>query len=434
MKIKIYQNGGKTYNINSSSSGNFNGYITADNTGQLTTRDTKGNIVSKNGSVQLPNITVTPQKYSSAFDPNGAEQFYDVATLGLVPNPFKLTRQMSNGDLKGAAGTTLQATSFGNGVGGALSRLLVGTHNLVGRNGVSKTYNLFKNGQYGQGIKSGIGDVLDGTMALEGGKYAENGVINGIASGTKKLLGRRAAIAAYNNIVPFGYEGHGNEMKNAIKQFLTPGKLNIVDKDLPTNINSVPEGTILRQQARNEIFKKYLGLGDANYFYKDTGKFDSNGYPIWTYNLDHVPEKNIYAHMVQLSPNSIHGYGNAKPIKDFITTDGYFNSGNGGNLTGTVKNSTNGPVHVYDDIWDLQPLEGLPNFKFIPNKLMNRIRNFEVSSLIGDKPVHVITEIPLKQYNPIAAKEWQHVFDQKDLLEKNKNLFYDYLKNTNFAK
>ena len=432
MKIKIYQNGGKTYNINSSSSGNFNGYITADNTGQLTTRDTKGNIVSKNGSVQLPNITVTPQKYSSAFDPNGAEQFYDVATLGLVPNPFKLTRQMSNGDLKGAAGTTLQATSFGNGVGGALSRLLVGTHNLAGSNGVSKTYNLFKNGQYGQGIKSGIGDVLNGTMALDGGKYAENGVINGIASGTKKLLGRRAAIAAYNNIRPFGYSYHQAEMKNAIKQFLTPGKLNIVDKDL-ININPVTEGAILRRQARDEIFRKYLGLGESNYFYKDTGKLDSNGYPIWTYNLDHIPEKNIYTHMSQLGPISIYGYGNAKPIKDFITGDDIY-AGNGGGLMGTVKNSANGPVHVYDDIWDLQPLEGLPNFKFIPNKLMNRIRNFEVSSLVGDKPIHVINEIPLKRYNPIAAKEWQHVFDQKDLLEKNKNLFYEYLRNTNFTK
>ena len=423
MKIKIYQNGGKTYNINSSSSGNFNGYITADNTGQLTTRDTKGNIVSKNGSVQLPNITVTPQKYSSAFDPNGAEQFYDAATLGLVPNPFKLTRQMSNGDLKGAAGTTLQATSFGNGVGGALSRLLVGTHNLVGSNGVSKTYNLFKNGQYAQGIKSGIGDVLDGTMALDGGKYAENGIIKGVEYGTKKLLGKRAAIAAYNNITPFGYSGHQSEMLQAAKQFITPGKLNIVDKRL----------TLVRLQARNEIFKKYLGLGEANYFYKDTGKFDSNGYPIWTYNLDHIPEKNIYTHMVQLSPNSMYGYGKAKPIKDFITGDD-FRAGNGGNLTGIVKNSANGPAHVYDDIWDLQPFQNLPNSKFIPNKLMNKIRNFEVSSLIGDKPIHVINEIPIKPYNPEAAREWQDTFDQKTLLEKNKFLFYEWLQNANFAK
>ena len=137
--------------------------------------------------------------------------------------------------------------------------------------------------------------------------------------------------------------------------------------------------------------------------------------------------------MGQLIPKSIYGYGNARPIKDFITGDA-FRAGNGGGLMGTVKNSANGPVHVYDDIWDLQPLEGLPNFKFIPNKLMNRIRNFEVSSLVGDKPVHVINEIPVKPYNSIAAEEWQHVFDQKDLLEKNKNLFYDYLKNTNFAK
>lgn len=424
MKIKIYQNGGKTYNINSSSSGNFNGYITADNTGQLTTRDTKGNIVSKNGSVQLPNITVTPQKYSSAFDPNGAEQFYDAATLGLVPNPFKLTRQMSNGDLKGAAGTTLQATSFGNGVGGALSRLLVGTHNLVGSNGVSKTYNLFKNGQYGQGIKSGIGDVLNGTMALDGGKYAENGIIKGVEYGTKKLLGKRAAIAAYNNIEPFGYSGHQSAMLQAAKQFITPGKLNIVDK----------HPTLLRRQARNEIFKKYLGLGDADYFYKDTGKFDSNGYPIWTYNLQHIPEANIQRHINQImSPIE------PEVISDLITAD-HALAGNGGNLMGTVKSSANGPVHVYDDIWDLQPLQNLPNYKFIPNKLMNRIRNFEVSSLVGDKPIHVINEIPIKPYNPIAAEEWQHMFDQKDLLEKNKNLleknknlFY-YLRNTNFTK
>ena len=423
MKIKIYQNGGKTYNINSSSSGNFNGYITADNTGQLTTRDTKGNIVSKNGSVQLPNITVTPQKYSSAFDPNGAEQFYDAATLGLVPNPFKLTRQMSNGDLKGAAGTTLQATSFGNGVGGALSRLLVGTHNLVGSNGVSKTYNLFKNGQYAQGIKSGIGDVLDGTMALDGGKYAENGIIKGVEYGTKKLLGKRAAIAAYNNITPYGYSGHQPEMLQAVKQFITPGKLNMVNKPIP----------LLGLRARDEIFKKYLGLGDANYFYKDTGKFDSNGYPIWTYNLQHIPEANIQRHINQVSREHKMRPVEPEVIRDLITADG-FRPGSGGNLMGTVKSSANGPAHVYDDIWDLQPFQNLPNSKFIPNKLMNKIRNFEVSSLIGDKPIHVINEIPIKPYNPEAAREWQDILDQKVLLDKNKNLFYEWLRNTNFGK
>ena len=45
-------------------------------------------------------------------------------------------------------------------------------------------------------------------MALDGGKYAENGIIKGAEYGVKKLLGRRAAIAAYNNIRPFGYSYH----------------------------------------------------------------------------------------------------------------------------------------------------------------------------------------------------------------------------------
>ena len=353
MKIKIYQNGGKTYNINSSSSGNFNGYITADNIGELTTRNKNGDIVSKNGSVLLPEVTIKPQKYSSSFDPNGVEQFYDAATLGLVPNPFKLVNQLSNGNLKGAAGTTLQATSFGSGMGGALSRLLVGAHNLAGNNGVSKTYNLFKNGQYGYGIKSGIGDILDAAMSLDGGKYIENNAIGSMMSSTKKLLGRRAAIAAYNNINPFAYQNHQKEMINAIKQFLTPGKLKVTTKfdDLlkGANVNEVSDIKI-QDQSRHEIFKKYLGLGEANYFYKDTGKFDSNGNPMWTYNLDHIPESNIYFHMHQINPE----YGQARVIRDGLTTSG-------GGLIGTVKNSANGPIHVYDDVWDLQPLQRLPN-------------------------------------------------------------------------
>ena len=45
-------------------------------------------------------------------------------------------------------------------------------------------------------------------MALDGGKYAENGIIKGTEYGIKKLLGRRAAIAAYNNINPFAYQNH----------------------------------------------------------------------------------------------------------------------------------------------------------------------------------------------------------------------------------
>lgn len=47
---------------------------------------------------------------------------------------------------------------------------------------------------------------------------------------------------------------------------------------------------------------------------------------------------------------------------------------------------------------------------------MNRIRNFEVSSLVGDKPVHVINEIPIEPYNPDIAKQWKDVFENKDYL------------------
>ena len=105
--------------------------------------------------------------YSSAFDPDGVIDFYNAATgVGNLYNPFQITKQILDVDKnpKGFVEGILQAAVPFN----ASARAAYGLYNLVNQNGIKKTYNLSSQGQYGKAVLSGVGDLLNVGMSLEG--------------------------------------------------------------------------------------------------------------------------------------------------------------------------------------------------------------------------------------------------------------------------
>lgn len=58
---------------------------------------------------------------------------------------------------------------FGSGVAGNIARFGVGSYNLLNKDGVRKTYKYVNNGDYGNAAVSGLGDILNGSMAIHGG-------------------------------------------------------------------------------------------------------------------------------------------------------------------------------------------------------------------------------------------------------------------------
>lgn len=58
---------------------------------------------------------------------------------------------------------------FGSGVAGNIARAGIGSYNLLNEDGVRKTYKYINNGDYGNAAVSGLGDILNGGMAIHGG-------------------------------------------------------------------------------------------------------------------------------------------------------------------------------------------------------------------------------------------------------------------------
>lgn len=121
--------------------------------------------------VTLPDTTVTasaPRNYRSYYDQNGAEDFLDATTLGLFPNPFKLSRSAStfiqHPSGVSAWDTAKDALMFAGGAGYDKAFAPLGLMNLADKEGVRKTYGLIKDGNYAGAAMSGLGDVLNAGM------------------------------------------------------------------------------------------------------------------------------------------------------------------------------------------------------------------------------------------------------------------------------
>ena len=94
--------------------------------------------------------------------------FSNLITAGQISTMNEGAQDLQNG--KYLEGTTklLSPAMFGSGIGGIAARSGIGGYNLFNKNGVRKTYNLFNQGNYGEGALSLLGDAFNAAMATEG--------------------------------------------------------------------------------------------------------------------------------------------------------------------------------------------------------------------------------------------------------------------------
>lgn len=115
-------------------------------------------------------------------------------SMGLDPIlPFE---DIANRQYGKAFNDTMNSLAWFGGFAGNLARGYVGTRNMFSDDGVSKTINLFGNGQYGRGALSAMGDVLNlammsrgaGQLTKEYNKYAPK-IFNQAVKFNEKYLG-----------------------------------------------------------------------------------------------------------------------------------------------------------------------------------------------------------------------------------------------------
>ena len=101
-----------------------------------------------------------------------------------LPNIFKGTQAIINKDYKTIGNETLKAILPMNNVIGRTAGLALGAYQLGNKEGIPKTYNFLKNGQYERAALSGLGDVFNAAMAGIGAK----GVYGDLSNGYTKFM------------------------------------------------------------------------------------------------------------------------------------------------------------------------------------------------------------------------------------------------------
>ncbi len=163
-----YAKGGRMYDKGGVTSSNGQYHVEPSEYSGVLSNASNGNPLE----VTLPDTTVLandPRNYRSYYDPDGAGEFIDATTLGLFPNPFNLSRSASTFMQKpswdSAWDTTKDALMFAGSAGKEAAFAPLGLMNLVDRDGVRKTYDLAKEGNYAGAAMSGLGDALNMGMA-----------------------------------------------------------------------------------------------------------------------------------------------------------------------------------------------------------------------------------------------------------------------------
>ena len=130
--------------------------------------------------------------------------FSNLITAGQISTMNEGAQDLQNGKYLEGATKLLSPAMFGSGIGGIAARSGIGGYNLLNKNGVRKTYNLFNQGNYGEGALSLLGDAFNAAMAMEGNsKILNSNVAKEIGARTSGLIdsikyGVKDRIQGYN--------------------------------------------------------------------------------------------------------------------------------------------------------------------------------------------------------------------------------------------
>ena len=244
--------------------------------------------------------------------------------------------------------------------------------------------------------------------------------------GLVPAIKNRAAKAIYRNIAPASYKesylkgGKRAEVFNAFLDFVSPKTLTLTNDSYKKWMKEYAlkdfETITPATSARDEIYRRYLGLPSSNLYYSPT---QHTG--VFTHNLYNTHYKDV---LKQIN----HAAAKDPELSGKITTGiDYMNSA-GGNISQKIKMlDSNNAVLQYEDVWDVNPfLDANRVGNVLPKKIINKythierqpdgyeklvwndntpwfinkLKNFELSSLTNGGPVPVKTDINLKVLYP----------------------------------
>ena len=194
--------------------------------------DDQGNVIAddgRRGTVRLPDINITtndPRNYRSAYHPEDVEQAFNLTGAGMLFNPFRLARTsnqfLTNPTFNNAVEIAHDALPWSK-----AGRFLLGAYGLGNNEGLAKTYDLAKKGEYGRAALSGLGDAFNTAMMIEGG----SGVFNTI-KGLERLHSSTdfpsAIEYAYNRNPELANIGTINDYERYIKTIFPESKVQSV--------------------------------------------------------------------------------------------------------------------------------------------------------------------------------------------------------------
>lgn len=140
-------------------------------------------------------VTATQSAFRANPTPENAARYHDALAMANPANPYNATKLLLgyNAAIPVVAGLGIGLASAGEVVAPLIAPYkpaidatfgVIGAQNFVSDNGVKKTVNLFRNGDYGRGTVSLLGDALDLTMVGNGLKTVLPTIQNNIRQAT----------------------------------------------------------------------------------------------------------------------------------------------------------------------------------------------------------------------------------------------------------
>lgn len=329
-------------NINSHS---FDTYITPE---QFNTA--KSNTINDNNPVQLKEVQITAKKAAEfvgiqrtpddhqaalardkAVDEKVNPQndqlqsfFANLMTGGMYSAVDQGTKNLAKGNYLEGAAQTATPIMFGpaESTVANLTRLGVGAYDLLSNNGVKKTYDLAKQGNWSGAAKSAAGDALNLGMTIGGGYNLGKGY------NFSKYISPKALYLSYklNTKSPKYFYGFNDDGVNELQLINTP------------TVTESTGNTSLRffERPNNLSFRERIGLSKGSYndldkYQKDAlndlEQFYTNGQ--YRNKFAYNPNTDKFEYTNILSNGKIPGVRKIVDTGDYTANDSFIRSGNG---------------------------------------------------------------------------------------------------------
>lgn len=258
----------------------------------------------------------------------------------------------------------------------------------------------------------------------------------------------RAAAALYRNVMPASYSesympyGKLEEVANAAADFLSPfKKLELTNKNWKSWLDRrMPIGfNTDATAARDEIYRKYLGLPNENFYYVQ--------------NPDGILSHNIKNHnWFDIQKQIESAEANDQMLRGVNTNASDIINSAGGTISQSIKQtSPTTAIYKYNDVWDVNPfLDPARMGNILPKSLVKKythlnkdgnlvwneklptaikkLKNFELSDLTNGKPQPVNTDVNVRLLNADELY-YDRKMSDSEIIKEMADTEFDYYSN-----